>query len=87
VNRFSPSRLRAALQESGMNQAELARKMGVSRAALCRILRGHRSPNSRFIAALKQGFPNLPLEYFFEISPPKEERSGRNPVDSRNHRA
>ena len=76
MNRFSPFRLRAALLKSGMKQAELARKMGVSRAALSRILRGHRSHNSRFIGALKQGFPNLPLEYFFEISPPEEERPG-----------
>ncbi len=77
LNRFSPSRLRTALQKGGMNQAELAGKMGVSRAALSRILRGLRSPNSRFIAALKRGFPNLPMEYFFEIRPPKEERPGR----------
>lgn len=78
MNRFSPSRLRAALLRSGMNQAELARKMGVSRGALSRILRGLRSPNSRFIAALKQGFPNLPLNYFFESSPSVEEHPGRN---------
>ncbi len=77
MNRFSPTRLRAALQKSGMNQAELAGKMGVSKASLSRILRGLRSPNSRFVAALKRAFPHLPMEYFFEIAPPKEERPGR----------
>ncbi|MGI6631695.1 MAG: helix-turn-helix domain-containing protein [Bacillota bacterium] len=66
MNVFSPSRLRTALRASGMTQAELARKMGVSKASLSRIIRGLRSPNSRFIAALKLGFPELPMEYFFE---------------------
>lgn len=66
MNVFSPSRLRKALLESGMSQAQLARKIGVSKASLSRIIRGLRSPNSRFIAALKLGFPKLPMEYFFE---------------------
>ncbi|HHY75838.1 MAG TPA: helix-turn-helix transcriptional regulator [Firmicutes bacterium] len=78
MNRFSPARLRTALAKSGMKQAELARRMGVSRAALSRILRGLRSPNSRFIAALKLGFPDLPLEYFFELDREEDADTGED---------
>jgi DNA-binding XRE family transcriptional regulator len=68
VNRFSPKRLRGVMEEAALSQAELARRMGVSRASLSRILRGLRCPSSKFIGALKTAFPDKPMECFFEIS-------------------
>jgi transcriptional regulator with XRE-family HTH domain len=56
------------MQEAGMTQAQLARKMGISRASLSRILRGLRSPGSRFVAALKVAFPDKPMECFFDLN-------------------
>ncbi|MEX0974298.1 MAG: helix-turn-helix transcriptional regulator [Bacillota bacterium] len=67
MNRFSPERLRRALDESEMTQARLARKMGISRASLSRVLRGLRSPGSKFIAALKTAFPDKQMESFFDL--------------------
>lgn len=67
MNRFSPDRLLRIMGEEGMSQAQLARKMGVSKASLSRIVRGQRSPGSRFIAALKAAFPDKPMESFFEL--------------------
>ena len=52
VYKFSPERLREVMEEAGLSQAELARQMGISRASLSRILRGLRSPNSRFVAEI-----------------------------------
>ena len=69
MNRFSPERLARLMRETGITQAELARKMGISKSSLSRILRGQRSPGSRFVAALKVAFPDTPMESFFEIGP------------------
>lgn len=55
------------MDQAGLTQAETARRMGVSRASLSRILRGLRSPNSNFIAALKSVFPDKPMEHFFDL--------------------
>ncbi len=65
--KFSPERLRRTLDQAGMTQAELAKKMGVSRASLSRVLRGLRSPGSKFIAALKAAFPDKQMEHFFDL--------------------
>ena len=62
---FSPRELRNALDEAGLTQAELADRMGISKASLSRVLRGQRSPGSKFIAALKAAFPEKPMESFF----------------------
>jgi transcriptional regulator with XRE-family HTH domain len=58
------------MDEAGMTQAELADKMRISRASLSRVLRGLRSPGSKFIAALKAAFPDKPMEAFFELEKP-----------------
>lgn len=56
------------MQEARVTQAQLARKMGISKASISRILRGLRSPGSRFIAALKAVFPDKPMESFFDLN-------------------
>lgn len=72
MNGFSPKRLEETLVEKGLSQAELARMMQVSPASLSRILRGLRSPGSRFIANLRTAFPDKPLEHFFEFHDQKQ---------------
>ncbi|MGE5580438.1 MAG: helix-turn-helix domain-containing protein [Bacillota bacterium] len=68
---FSPRRLRETMDEAGMTQAELAEKMRISRASLSRVLRGLRSPGSKFIAALKAAFPDKQMESFFDLEKPR----------------
>jgi len=68
MNRFNPERLKQLMETKGLTQADLARKMGVSRTSVSRILRQKRTPSSAFIAALKTAFPEEPLEYFFDLS-------------------
>ncbi len=65
MNQFDPQKLRTLINTQGMSQADLSRRLGVSRASVSRILRGKRKPGSDFIAALKTAFPNTPLDYFF----------------------
>lgn len=45
-------RLRAALSNAEMTQEELARRMGVSPAAVSRWAHGHRTPLSGYIARM-----------------------------------
>lgn len=78
VNRFSPGRLREAMDRAGLTQAQLARLMGVSKASLSRILRGLRSPNSNFVAALKAVFPDEPMEGFFDLGTHGKEEPDRD---------
>jgi hypothetical protein len=65
---FSPESLRQAMREKGLTQAEVARATGVSPSLVSRVLRGLRSPGSRFIASLKVVFPDRPMEYFFNLN-------------------
>lgn len=41
---ISPSDLEAFLEQHGINASELARRLGVSRGAPCRWLKGNRTP-------------------------------------------
>lgn len=54
--------------EKGLSQAEVATAAGVSPSLVSRVLRGLRSPGSRFIASLKVIFPDRPMEYFFNLN-------------------
>ncbi|HHW27211.1 MAG TPA: helix-turn-helix transcriptional regulator [Firmicutes bacterium] len=66
---FSPQRLFQAMREKGITQASLAKAAGVSPSLVSRVLRGLRSPGSKFIASLKKVFPDKSMEFFFELSP------------------
>lgn len=80
MDSFSPYRLLQAMQEKGMTQAELAKATGVSPSLVSRVLRGLRSPGSKFIASLKAVFPEKSLEFFFDLGFGREKVEGT--VDS-----
>lgn len=45
----------------------LAKKMGISRTQLWRVLKGHCGPGEDFITAFKRAFPNQEFDKFFLI--------------------
>ena len=52
--------------------SELARRMGVSRSEVTRLLSGKRQGGTKIITGLKRAFPDVPLEslfYFPSVSP------------------
>lgn len=57
--------LRRAMHEQNMSEAVLARKIGVSRACINRILKNERQPSMKVIRGLKTAFPEKSLDYFF----------------------
>jgi DNA-binding XRE family transcriptional regulator len=58
--------IKALQKKYEMSEAELARKAGVSRSCVNRILKGTRKPSFKFISGLKQAFPQYPMENFFQ---------------------
>lgn len=60
--------IKKAMNDEKMNQAELARRIGVSRSCINRILQGQRKPGEKVIAGLKLAFPSYSLDYFFYTS-------------------
>jgi len=63
---FNNEFLRKVVEEENLSQAELARRMGVSRACVTRILQGKRQPSVVFLAGLRRIFPQHSLDYFFD---------------------
>lgn len=59
--------IKKLMQEYNLNQSSLGKRIGVSRACVSRILKGKRSPSTKFIAGFKQAFPMHSLEYYFFI--------------------
>ena len=53
------SRLKQILQSTGLSQAELARRLGVTFAALNRWLRGHAQPHSKRLLAIEKAYREL----------------------------
>jgi len=50
----------------GLNQSQLAEKMGVSGSTVYRVFEGRMEPGSRFIAGLLNAFPDLDFDDLFE---------------------
>lgn len=50
----------------GLNQTQLAEKMGVSGSTVYRVLEGRMEPGSRFIAGLLNTVPDLDFDDLFE---------------------
>lgn len=62
---FDVYALRKAMHEHQMSEADLARKIGVSRACINRILKNERQPSIKVVSGLKTAFPEKSLDYFF----------------------
>ena len=58
-------KIKELMHEEGLNQSAMARRLGVSKSCISRILRGQRVPSSLFIARLKQAFPDYGLDRLF----------------------
>lgn len=63
---FNAAVLRDLIKKENISEAELARRIGVSRACVNRIVREQRTPSAKVIAGIKAAFPQYPLEKFFE---------------------
>ena len=56
------------MEKEGMNQAALAKKLGVSRACVNRQMTGSRRyPSAKFMGAIKKAFPEYSFDYFFYL--------------------
>jgi len=54
------------MKEHNLNQAGLARKIGVSRACICRYMNGSRTkPSPKVIDGFARAFPELSITYYF----------------------
>lgn len=62
---FNAAALRDLLKKEKISEAELARRIGVSRSCVNRIVKEQREPSSKVIAGIKTAFPHYPLENFF----------------------
>ena len=58
-------KIKDLMKSEGLNQTQLAHRLGVSKSYVSRILRGQRMPSFFFIAQLKQAFPEYGLNTFF----------------------
>jgi len=76
---FNTQVLHTMILQHGLTKAELARRMGVSRACVSRILSGQRQPNAVFIANLKRVFPDCSLDAFFALDGNNEALSVQHP--------
>lgn len=56
-------------KELGLNYTQLAKKIGVSRTQLWRVLNQQCVPGEQFITGFKIAFPNYEFEKFFLIQP------------------
>jgi len=72
MNPFNTDVLIALLRKENISEAELARRIGVSRACVNRIVKGTRQPSSKFLAGLRRAFPDYSLDYFFTESDANE---------------
>lgn len=63
---FNIERFKKLMRENNLNQAGLARKMGVSRACICRYMNGSRKkPSPKVIDGFAKAFPNHSITYYF----------------------
>ena len=54
------------MKEHNLNQAGLARKIGVSRACICRYMNGSRTkPSPKVIDGFARAFPEHSITYYF----------------------
>ena len=63
---FNKSAFRKLMKDNNLSQAALARKMGVSRACICRYMNGSRKkPSPKVIEGFIKAFPNHSITYYF----------------------
>ncbi len=62
---FSPDKLRRVMAREGLNQTQLAKRLGISRATVSRWLSRKSQPLPRTLYTLKQEFPETSLDYYF----------------------
>lgn len=61
---ISPERIREAVQDAGLPQVDLARRLGVTPVALSQWMRGEKSPNPRNLHLLAI-MTRQPVSFFF----------------------
>lgn len=57
--------LRRIMEQEGLSPSGFARKLGISRAHMSRIMKGQRRPGAEFIVALLRAYPDKKFEDFF----------------------
>lgn len=66
---FNKRAFQKLMKENNLSQAALARKMGVSRACICRYMRGYRKkPSPKVIDGFSRAFPGHSITYYFFTS-------------------
>ena len=60
--KLNPTRLQAALKRNGMNQADLADKIGVQRVTISRYINGHRDPHRIHLQRMAEAL-GVPEDY------------------------
>jgi len=66
---LNKANLQRVMEKEGLNQASLARRLGVSRACVNRQMTGSRRyPSAKFMGAIKKAFPEYSFDYFFYLS-------------------
>lgn len=75
--KFDTDALQDLITDNNLNESKLAKKIGVSRACVNRILKKTRNPSLKFLTGLKEAFPQYNLEEFFlEITLPNSDTLG-----------
>ncbi len=59
---FDKDKLRRHMAQEGHSTRTLARAMGMSHAAVSRVLQGNRQPGGRFYRGLREAFPQVEWE-------------------------
>ena len=66
---LNKANLQRVMEKEGLNQASLARRLGVSRACVSRQMAGSRRyPSAKFMGAIKKAFPEYSFDYFFYLT-------------------
>ena len=72
--RLNREALEALTRAEGLSHAALARRLGISRSYLFRLLRGERRPGIKFLYGLRTAFPQYSPDFF--VVPDRREGRG-----------
>ena len=60
--------IRKIMKDRGLSLRMFSASIGVSPSCMSRIINGQREPSTLVVGALKNAFPEYPLDYFFDSS-------------------
>ena len=70
--------IKRLFEDSNLNESQFAKKIGVTRSYMNRILKNERNPGLKLIMGISREFPQYPIDQFFlgTVSPVGDSKEG-----------